>query len=112
MIIISLESNTWYSSYSSNFFILFLIKVFPEPETPNNSIDLNKLTELVSNFFSYKIKVKKNRSTSLYDIPIYISDNNSISKIYKWRPKRNIDNIIKDTISWQKKYKLKLKKFI
>jgi len=78
----------------------------------NNSIDLNKLTELVSNFFSYKIKVKKNRSTSLYDIPIYISDNNSISKIYKWRPKRNIDNIIKDTISWQKKYKLKLKKFI
>lgn len=77
-----------------------------------NSIDLNKLTQIVSNFFSYKIKVKKNNSTSLYDIPIYISDNNFVSKVYKWKPRKNISNIIIDTLNWQKKYKSDLKKFI
>jgi len=77
-----------------------------------NSIDLKKLTHLVSYFFSYKVKVKVNKTTSLHDVPIYITNNNFVSKIYKWKPRKNINNIIKDTLNWQKKYKSVLKKFI
>jgi CDP-paratose 2-epimerase len=77
-----------------------------------NSIDLYELTKIVSNFFLYKVIIKKYIPTSLYDIPIYITDNNYVSKVYKWKPKKNIFNIIKDIFNWQKKYKLKLKKFI
>ena len=77
-----------------------------------NSIDLKKLTHLVSYFFSYKVKIKKNRSTSLYDVPLYITNNNYVSKIYNWKPTKNINNIIKDTLNWQRKYKSQLKKFI
>ncbi len=78
----------------------------------SNSIDLKKLSQLVSQLFSYKLKFSKFKATSINDVPVYISDNTYISKLYKWKPKKKIVDIILDTYNWQKKYQSVLKKFI
>ena len=58
-----------------------------------------------------KISFYKVKKTSLYDIPYYISDNRLVSKVYKWKPKNNIFNVVNDMYLWLKKNKSKLKKY-
>ena len=38
--------------------------------------------------------------TSIFDIPIYISDNSKVLKTYKWRPTRNMKTIVIDIYKW------------
>ena len=47
-----------------------------------------------------KVKIGKNKKTSNYDIPYYVTDNKKISKFYNWLPKKNIDQIIQDVYFW------------
>ena len=46
------------------------------------------------------LQVKKN--TSIYDIPYFVTDNSEAKNLYKWSPKKNIDDIIFDTFLWMK----------
>ena len=52
-----------------------------------------------------KIKIGRTAKTSIYDIPYFITDNKKITKFYKWRPKKNIDQILNDILNWLYKYK-------
>ena len=72
---------------------------------------LKNLTKICEKITNNKIKIFKKAKTSIYDIPYYISDNSRVSKVYNWKPKRNITNIAIDTYSWLKANRVNLKRF-
>ena len=82
-------------------------------EITENAIcnSFKNLTKICEKITRNKIKILKKPKTSIYDIPYYISDNTKISKIYNWKPKRDIKNIVLDTFNWLKLDKAKLKKY-
>ena len=61
---------------------------------------LKNLTKICQNITGNKISIDKKRSTSIYDIPYFITDNRKVSKAYKWRPKKNINKIVYDITTW------------
>ena len=61
---------------------------------------LKDLTIMCEKVTGNKIKFKRQRKTSIYDIPYYLTDNYYITKTYKWSPKKNIMDIVKDTYKW------------
>ena len=77
-----------------------------------NSLNLKKLTEMCEKVTSNKIKFKKIRNTSIYDIPYFVTDNRLVTKIYKWKPKRNLLDIIQDTYNWLLDQKKTIKKYM
>jgi len=75
-----------------------------------NSISLKELTIKCQNLSGHKLNIKKKKNTSKYDIPYYVTDNSKINKFYKWKPKKNIDQILNDVSKWLLENK-KLKKY-
>ena len=65
-----------------------------------NTISLKQLTSKVENISGNKMKIKKVKETSIYDIFYYSSDNRMIYKKYNWRVKNTIDQILNDTYKW------------
>lgn len=65
-----------------------------------NSISLRQLTKKCQFITKNKIKIFKDKKTSKFDIPYFVSDNKKIYKFYKWLPKKNIDIIITDIFHW------------
>ena len=61
---------------------------------------LKNLTKICQNITGNKISIDKKRSTSIYDIPYFITDNHKVSRVYKWRPKKNINKIVYDITTW------------
>ena len=78
----------------------------------NNSIDLKSLTNLSEKITKNKIKIQSIKSTDISDIPLYISNNNRITKHYKWKPTKKIPEIALDVYNWQLKNFNILKKFM
>ena len=73
----------------------------------SNLISLKELTKICESLTGNKVKFSKVKKTSSYDIPYFCTSNSSVSKVYKWKPKKIILNIVEDTLNWQKKnYKL------
>jgi len=60
-------------------------------------LNLTKKCEILT---KNKIKIKKTSTTSIFDIPIYISDNSKVIKTYRWRPTRNMKTIVIDIYKW------------
>ncbi len=77
-----------------------------------NLISLKKLTSLCENITGNKIKITKHKKTSSYDIPYFCSSNSKAMKLYKWKPKLSIIDIVRDTFNWQNKNHKVLKKFL
>ena len=65
-----------------------------------NYISLKNLTLLCQKITGNKVKIGKKTKTSIFDIPIYISNNKKVLKTYKWKPKKNIKTIVKDIFIW------------
>ena len=65
-----------------------------------NSISLKNLTSKCEKITKNKIKIKKVSRTSIFDIPYFVTDNSKIQKIYKWKPSKNIEAILKDIYNW------------
>ncbi len=76
-----------------------------------NSIDLRDLTYISRKITNANIKINKIKKTDNSDIPIYISSNKKIKKFYNWEPKKNILEIAKDILNWQKNNFKILKKY-
>ena len=49
-----------------------------------------------------KIRISKNKKTSLFDIPYFVTDNSKIYKFYKWKPSHSIDILLYDIYTWLK----------
>jgi len=75
-----------------------------------NLISLKMLTNLCENITKNKIKFSSIKKTSLFDIPIFLTNNSKIKKYYKWKPKRNINLILKDIYDWTIRYEKIIKK--
>jgi CDP-paratose 2-epimerase len=74
-------------------------------------ISLKKLTKLCNEVTGNKLNITKNKKTSIYDIPYFKMNNNKVSKTYKWKPKKNINQIVNDTYEWMKKDYSKILKY-
>ena len=71
---------------------------------------LKNLTKICEKITKNKIKFSKIKKTSIYDIPYFITDNSKVSKLYKWKPKKNIFDVVNDTYKWLLKNKSNLEK--
>ena len=86
--------------------------IFTIGGSKKNTISLNELTKICQKITFNKIKFKKVRKTSQYDIPYFVTDNKKITRVYKWKPKKNILDIINDTYKWMVHQKKILNKYI
>jgi CDP-paratose 2-epimerase len=87
-------------------------KIFSVGGGINNAISLRMLTKVCQDVSGNICIYKKRKKTSLYDIPYFVSCNQQISKIYKWSPKKNINDIVMDIYQWQiKNFKILKKLF-
>lgn len=67
-----------------------------------NTISLKQLTNKCQKITGNKLKIHKQKNTSIFDIQSYITDNSKIKRIYKWTPKKSVDNIVVDIYGWLK----------
>ena len=65
-----------------------------------NSISLRQLTFKCEKLTNNKLKFKKIKKTSKFDIPYYVTNNKRIKNFYNWKPLKNIDNILMDIYEW------------
>ena len=86
-------------------------KIFTVGGSKKSSISLLSLTKSCQKITRNIVRIKKIKKTSIYDIPYYVTNNYFVSKIYRWRPKKNISNIIEDIYFWTLKNKNNLKKY-
>jgi len=70
-----------------------------------NSISLKSLTKKCEILTNNKIKIGRKPKTSIYDIPYYVTDNYKITRLYNWKPKKNINQILNDILNWLYKNK-------
>ena len=87
-------------------------KTFTIGGSLKNSISLKKLTLICQKITNNKIKFSRVKKTSIYDLPYFVSSNKFVSRVYKWKPKRNIYGIINDTHNWLESQKKIIKKFM
>ena len=71
---------------------------------------LKELTKICEKVTKNKIFFKRQKKTHIYDIPYFITDISFVKKTYKWVPKKNILDIVKDTCEWLIENKQKLLK--
>lgn len=86
-------------------------KTFTVGGSKNSNTSLYQLTKVCEKITNNKIKFKKILKTSIYDIPYYITDNSLITKYYKWKPKKNIKDVVNDIYIWLKTNKKKINKY-
>ena len=77
-----------------------------------NAISLKNLTKICQKITSNKIKITSNKKTSIYDVPYYVTNNSYVKKIYRWKPEKNLYQIINDVYVWMTIYREKIKKYI
>ncbi len=77
----------------------------------NNVLSLRDLTSLCERLTNTSIKFRNISKTSNYDIPYYVTNNKKVKKFYKWSPKKNINQILKDIFIWLQQNKVILKYF-
>ena len=68
----------------------------------SNSLNLLQLTKLTEDVTKNKVKIGSIKKTSSYDVPYYISNLGYVKKLYRWKPKRNLNKIISDIYFWMK----------
>ena len=65
-----------------------------------NAISLKQLTSKCEKLTGNKLKIKKTKKTSRFDIPYFVTDNKKISKFYNWKPIMSVDKILRDVQKW------------
>ena len=87
-------------------------KLFTVGGSTRSNTSLKDLTKVCEKKTGNKIHFSKKSKTSIYDISYFISNNKQVSKVYNWRPKKNINNIVHDIYEWIKKDYNKLKIYL
>ncbi len=76
-----------------------------------NTISLQRLTQKTQKITGNKIRIRRISKTSVFDIPYYVTNNGKIKRFYKWKPSKNIDQILKDIYIWLHRNKVIMKYF-
>lgn len=87
-------------------------KLFTIGGSKNNAVSLKNLTKICEKITKNKIKFDTIKNTSIYDIPYFVTSNKVITKTYKWKPKRNLLDIVNDTYNWLINQKKIIKKYM
>jgi len=87
-------------------------KTFNVGGGPKNSLSLRELTSYSENITKNYLNIKKSINTSNYDIRYYVTNNKKIYSRYKWRVKKKIKDIIKETFIALKNNKKQLLKIL
>ena len=67
-----------------------------------NSVNLKQLTKICEEITKNKLKIKNDLSTSIYDIPFYITSLNKVKKYYNWLPKTDLRKGLYVILKWMK----------
>lgn len=86
-------------------------KIFTVGGSLKSYTSLVELTKICQKITKNKILIGKSKTTSIYDIPYFITDNKLVKKTYNWSPKKNIYDVVKDTYKWIFQNKKKLIKY-
>ena len=86
-------------------------QIFNVGGSVKNKVSLLDLTKICQKLSGNKIKIGKIKKTSNYDMPVFINNNNKVTKKYGWRVERNIYDICKDVFSWIINNKKIIKKY-
>ena len=65
-----------------------------------NAVSLKQLTSKCEKLIGHKLKIKRLKKTSIFDIPYFVTDNKKITKFYNWKPLIGIDQILRDVQKW------------
>lgn len=65
-----------------------------------NTISLRDLTKKCQKISKNKLKIFKEKHTSLFDVPYFVSNNFKVRKYYNWKPKLSSNDIIRDIYKW------------
>ena len=85
--------------------------IFTVGGSKKSNTSLKELTYLCEKISKNKIKFDKITKSSIYDIPYYLSDNKFVSKMYGWKPKKSMFNIVNDIYIWITEHKKILIKY-
>jgi CDP-paratose 2-epimerase len=77
----------------------------------NNYFNLKQLTSFCENITGNKVNIYKDKITSKYDIPYYITDTHKVNNVYKWKPLINLNDGLKKIFDWMSKNKKTIKSF-
>ncbi len=86
-------------------------KFFTVGGSNHSKVSLRELTRICQKITGNFIKIGKIKKTSNYDIPYYVTDNSKIKKIYNWKVKKNIHDIVNDIYNWFVKDKKVINKY-
>jgi len=87
-------------------------QIFNVGGSKKSNVSLKNLTHICQKVTGEKIYISKTSSTSVYDIPYYITDNTKVTNVYGWKPKNSIYDVINDTYKWLNTNKLILKSYL
>ena len=87
-------------------------KIFTVGGSQKSYVSLNKLTQICEKITGTKLKFKKVKNTSEYDIPYFITDNKLVTKTYGWKPNKDIKDVVNDTFRWLKNNRKVLRKYL
>lgn len=76
-----------------------------------SSFNLKKLTIMCQKITRNKIKIKKIKKTSIYDIPYFIFSYHKVYKYYKYRNTNDLNKTLLKTYNWMNLNKKILKKY-
>ena len=77
-----------------------------------NSLSLRELTSLSEKITKNSLNIGKSLNTSIYDIRYYVTNNKKVYSKYKWRVKKSIKDILKETLHTLNKNKSYLSKIL
>lgn len=77
-----------------------------------NSVSLQELTSVCERVTGNKIVIDSIPETRAADLKLYITNSEKINKIANWRPKKDIEETIKDIASWIEENKETLKNIL
>ena len=67
---------------------------------PSTSVSLAELTSQCHRLSSEHLEIGSDSETSSSDIPYYVTDNSTVSNIFDWAPKQDIEFILDDIFRW------------
>ena len=101
--LINLQINKLSNIYNKKFNVGGSLKSFTS---------LKNLTKICQKITGNKIKFRKEKKTSIYDIPYFITNNELVERTYKWKPKKNMIDVVKDNYQWLIRNKQQLLKIL
>ena len=72
---------------------------------PENSVSLRELTDLCEKATDRKLEIEAVPDTHPSDIPYYVADNRQATESTGWAPRRSLDTLVDDIVTWIRQHR-------